>query len=1021
MTQILSEEFLNNIKIRLENIKSTHEAEISLQVQSLTIFNNLLKCLKKRAIDNKLKLNSNTTLDIAYNYDIYKLKSYRITINQLNNINNILSNIFERENHIIFALLSSYILQNKSNITIIEKIKDINNIVNDNVNNLRFRLSEENNVEIEKIKKLQHITNDKRKSIIFRFKHRMSLILFEDEKIKISTDLTLVKTANKASFISTGKESYELEVEIIFKKDIKKLDSKYFNIFINEVIYLIKIMQSTEEIITIEESNIIINKLKEITSSDQKIKDLPGIQTVSAEIVHIVDTIPNDYSVTDKADGERHFLMIYNKNVYLISNNLIVKKIDDFDNKQVEKYEGTIIDGEYLLVKKHKKFMFLGFDILFHQGKDVREEQTLEKRYELLNDVTKNLFHQETFAKKYNEEFNLKKIETFYQKDIKKFIDYMNNTLDKSTKKNIVISKYFIFPLGGSSIEIYLYSTLIWNEYSNAPYLLDGLIYTPLKQKYTISVSAPKKTFKWKPSSKNSIDFYVLYERNSETKQIINVYDNSIGKELNDNEYDTNDNFKEKDKIYRILNLYVGKHEGGKETPVLFQKEEHNYIANIYLIDNEIRDIEGNIIEDNTVVEFAYDKTLPNNFRWIPLRTRMDKTDMVIKYRKKYGNAEWVANKNWRSIMDGIEISDIELLGKVDTYEKHIKYLRTKVTSESIQQMRQEDKYYKEKNNLAESLRQFNNFIKTNMISTYCGLSYKNKKMDVLDVGCGVGGDINKFYHARVNSYIGFDINYQNLYSVGDSAISRYNNFKKKYPGFTKMKFIQATASKLLDYNNQESFFGKMKEENKKLLIDTFGENENSKNYKTFDIINAQFTIHYFFENDNTLKNFIGNVKKYLRKDGFILITTFDGKIIHNKFNNEGKITSEYLSKDGNKSILFDINRLYPTDIKNLKQTGLAIDVLMKWITGDDYYKEYLVEPSFLVETMKKNDLSLVESDTFNNLFDIYKDYFLNCVQFESIKETNNYLSNAKKFYNDELSNFHTYSFLFRYYIFQKN
>jgi hypothetical protein len=158
------------------------------------------------------------------------------------------------------------------------------------------------------------------------------------------------------------------------------------------------------------------------------------------------------------------------------------------------------------------------------------------------------------------------------------------------------------------------------------------------------------------------------------------------------------------DIVYRILNLYVGKYENGKEIPVLFQKEDNNYIANIYLTNNEARDIEGDIIEDNTVVEFAYDKNLADSFRWIPLRTRMDKTDMVIKYKRRYGNSEWVGNKTWRSIMDGIEISDIELLSKLDTYETHYKYLKNKITAKSIEEMRNENKYYQEKNKLATPL-----------------------------------------------------------------------------------------------------------------------------------------------------------------------------------------------------------------------------------------------------------------------------------------------------------------------------
>jgi SAM-dependent methyltransferase len=1023
MTEILSQDFLNNIKDKLQKVKSTNEAEISiLQITSLTIFNNMLKSFKKRAMLNNLTIKSENSLDVLYNYDNNGLSSYRISVNELENINNIISNIYERENHVVFALLSSYILQKKENILIIEKIKNTDNMFVDTPNNLKFRLSDEKKVDIEQVKKLQYLNNKERNKIIFRFKNRLSLLIFEDENIKISTDLTFVKTTNKAVYINRGKETYELEVEMLFKKDIKNLDKKYITMFINEVIYLMKIIQNTEEIISIDETENVLTKLKQLTKSADNIKGLPAVQTVSAEVIHITDTIPNDYSVTDKADGERHFLMIFNKNVYLISNNLVVKKIKEYNKKEIGNYEDTILDGEYIFIKKYQKFMFLGFDILFHQGKDIREEMLLTKRYELLNDVTMKLFDQTKSINKYNGDFDVKKIEKYYQKDIKEYVSIMNEILNKSNKKNIILSKYFIFPIGGHPVEIYLYSKLIWDEYANAPYLLDGLIYTPIKQKYNIiSSTTVKSTFKWKPSSKNSIDFYVLYEKDQDTKQILNVYDNSIEEQDELNIDDKGEIQKEKNKIYRILNLYVGKNENGKETPVLFQKEEKNYIANIYLTNNEVRDIEGNIIEDKTVVEFAYDKNLPEHFRWIPLRTRMDKTDIVLKYQKKYGNAEWVSNKTWKSMMDSIEISDIELLSKLDTYEKHSTYLKSKITAKSIEQMRQENKYYQEKNELAKQMRQFHNFIKSNIIYTYCSLSYNKKKMDILDIGCGVGGDINKFYHARVGSYIGIDIDYGNLFSAGDSATSRYNNFKKKFPNFTDMKFIQASASVQFDLNNQNATIGNMKDENKKLIMNTFGEDENSKNYKTFDIMNAQFTIHYYFENDNSLNNFLNNVKKYLRQHGFLLVTTFDANIVHNTFNKDGKINAEYMSSDGNNSILYDINRLYPSNTKNLKQTGLAIDVLMKWINQEDYYKEYLVEPSFLIESMDKIGLSLIETDTFKNLFDNYKDYLNNYVKNESIDNTKKFLMTTAKYYDENFKNFHSYSFLFRYYIFQKN
>ena len=77
----------------------------------------------------------------------------------------------------------------------------------------------------------------------------------------------------------------------------------------------------------------------------ETMKSLEGRKPQSLEVQHVVDQFPNKYAVTDKADGERYFLIIYRNCVFLISDLLNVKNTGIIlsDNK---KYNNTILDGE---------------------------------------------------------------------------------------------------------------------------------------------------------------------------------------------------------------------------------------------------------------------------------------------------------------------------------------------------------------------------------------------------------------------------------------------------------------------------------------------------------------------------------------------------------------------------------------------------------------------------------------------------------------------------------------------------
>lgn len=1065
----LFQESLNSkVKEFCNKIKPNDELEVSFGSQkkpiSLKKFNNLLKYINFRSTKENLNKSNFTQLDITYSYDSNSLSNYRISINGIEQINNLIQNNSLLKNHTIFSKqLRSYISQDQEEkdqkkITFINKIKSHDKFIALDEYDMRIKLSEENSdIDQSTIKELLTLPESERHQISFRYKQRVSLTLIDNSDYTINIDLTDVKTTNNLANLIDAMSKYELEIDVSFKKtvsDKKKLDN------VNEelaqtMLQLEKFLQESRTLVTKTETADLIKNFNKLVYEDENdtFKDLPAMQSASVEIHHILDVIPGNYTVTDKADGERYFLIIFENNVYLMSTNLDVKKIKESIDKKHSAYNLTILDGEYLFIPRSQKFVFLAFDCLFFQGKDVRSEELLKNRLLLVSKVLKDVFGSEMPIGIYSGDYDFDKIYNWHKNNVKNNLEQLNSLLaDKHSDNQIIAGKYFMFPMTvGQQNDIYALTTLCYESYtSNAdfkcPYVLDGCIYTPINQKYTRSARETKfKILKWKPEKNNSIDFYVMAERNPDTNKIITVYDRTNQNALEDyldkekssgSSVDFNDmtDWKVNNAVYQIFNLYVGYMKNNQETPVLFQKENDNYQAFVFVKDGFPRDVEGNIIQDNTVVEWAYNNSIdvPERFRWVPLRTRFDKTESVMRFRRKYGNNSEIANRVWNSIQSPITFDDIKLLGDPKTNANQVKLLKTKISSETITMARRDDKYYQLVTNLGKNLRNFHNWIKSNMIYTYCAkktlLNGSKIGMDVLDVGVGRGGDLMKLYHAKVKSAVGTDVNESGIFSGSDGAISRYNVMKKKMPGFPKMSFVVSDAGQKFDYTNQLKN-GQMNEQNVKMLKQIFGDSENDKKHNTFDVFNAQFMIHYLLRDTNTWNNFCHNVNKYLKKDGYLLITTLDGQMVDQTFKN-GHIMREYITDDGEKRLLFDIVKKYP-DSLNLSKTkgeanlGIQIDVHMPIFMDEGVYQtEYLVNPSFIINELRsKCNMRLVETESFQNLFYVYQDFFNNTAQFESKQETRKFFNDVKQFYNleDETTkNWFEYSRLNRYYIFQK-
>lgn len=154
---------------------------------------------------------------------------------------------------------------------------------------------------------------------------------------------------------------------------------------------------------------------------------------------------------------------------------------------------------------------------------------------------------------------------------------------------------------------------------------------------------------------------------------------------------------------------------------------------------------------------------------------------------------------------------------------------------------------YTKKRDATTNLRRINNFIKTIILNKYV------KQNDaLLDLGCGKGGDLQKYQKLKIKKYVGVDIS--------EKSIKEAENRVRK------LKINFATQFCLADAYNDILFFdGCLSRSNQ------------------FDVITSQFSFHYAFFDDLSLKTAVTNVNANLKPAGFFIITVPRKNIITNR------------------------------------------------------------------------------------------------------------------------------------------
>ena len=263
-------------------------------------------------------------------------------------------------------------------------------------------------------------------------------------------------------------------------------------------------------------------------------------------------------------------------------------------------------------------------------------------------------------------------------------------------------------------------------------------------------------------------------------------------------------------------------------------------------------------------------------------------------------------------------------------------------------------------------LRSFNNWVKASMINKYC--KKLGKGVAVLELCCGKGGDLDKYFMNNIKLFVGADISKESLKNAMD-RLEKIKNEKYKDNFRIKCIFIKDDLS-----SPDNRFLEKI-----------------NKNYY-FDLVSCQFALHYHFQNEKRLNAFLTNVSSRLCEGGFFIGTIIEDNVIVKRLRNRKKIAeNKYLKEKftfGNEyySVKFSQKHF---DVKN-GPFGIKYGFYLEdSIDNRDeegkikYVEEYLIVFNEFVELCKKYDLYLVEKENFTKF---YSDY-VKIEQFKRLSE----------------------------------
>lgn len=231
----------------------------------------------------------------------------------------------------------------------------------------------------------------------------------------------------------------------------------------------------------------------------------------------------------------------------------------------------------------------------------------------------------------------------------------------------------------------------------------------------------------------------------------------------------------------------------------------------------------------------------------------------------------------------------------------------------------------------------------------------------MLDVGCGKGGDLKKFNFEKISNYVGIDISIRAL----KDAIIRKCKSNIHFP----------------------ALFISMSGDTEPLNFDC-----NLPNQMYFDLVSAQFCIHYFFSKENATRNFLANVSGRLTEGGIFIASFPDSEVIMKKLGDSKINEEQYVYNSKYYSLLMPTEETEKNSVFGIKYGFFLDDGLIgkKEETPDEtkiyFVPEFLIVLNSFIQLAAEYNLEVVES---LNCHEFYQKYIGDPEHFAFFKSMN--------------------------------